>query len=406
MKKFEFGITPALLALFCASSATAQESEPGQEQDPVQDPEQDEESTEERLRALEDQFEALAGDVEGFELRDVMPPVGEGVHGLGPASSKVYHKDSGISIGGYGELRYKNFSKGNSTDEFDLSRAVLYFGYKFSDKWVFNSEIEFEHADETFVEFAYLDYLHQDSLNFRGGLVLSPMGLVNELHEPTTYLAANRSLTESYIIPSTWRENGLGVFGELGGFDYRAYLITGFDGAGFGGKKGLRGGRQKGSKALAEDIGVVARFDWTDTPGLLLGTSAYFGDAGQNQGAGDMETTIVEVHADYRSGPFWGRALIADASVDDRDAGDMDLGGWYVEAGWDLMNKNDEQSLYPFLRYEDIDTDVSAGGIQDTALTFGLHYQPHPQIVFKLDHTDYDDDADDDVTTFLIGYVF
>ena len=140
--------------------------------------------------------------------------------------------------------------------------------------------------------------------------------------------------------------------------------------------------------------------------GLLVGASAYLGDAGQDQGSGDMQTTIVEVHADYRSGAFWGRALLADASVDDRDAGDMDLGGWYVEAGWDLLALNDRQSLYPYFRYEDIDTDESTGGIDDTALTIGLHYQPHPQIVLKLDHTDFDGDAQDDVTTFLIGYVF
>ena len=93
-------------------------------------------------------------------------------------------------------------------------------------------------------------------------------------------------------------------------------------------------------------------------------------------------------------------------SVDDRALGDLDLSGWYVEAGWDLLARDSTSALYPFLRYEEIDTDVSGGGIDDEALTFGLHYRPIPEVVLKLDHTVFADDGNPDFTTFLIGYAF
>ena len=122
-----------------------------------------------------------------------------------------------------------------------------------------------------------------------------------------------------------------------------------------------------------------------------------------------MNTSITEIHADYRSGPFWGRALIADAKVTDRApsaGGNMSLGGSYVEAGYDLFADREDEALYPFARWETIDTDVSSGGFEDDVMTYGLHYQPTSQVVFKLDRSSYQDGTQSDVTTFLVGYAF
>lgn len=364
------------------------------------------------LADLQAQLDALTLDFENLLLQDVMPAPGDSAYGLGPAASKVYSSKSGISIGGYGEARYRNFDS-TQMDEFDFHRGVLYFGHKFNDNWILNTEIELEHVTETYLEFAYLDHLHSEALNLRAGLMLTPMGLVNEMHEPTTFLGSTRPLTESYVIPSTWRENGLGIFGRRGDLSYKLYAINGMDGVpdpddkgGYGGPKGLRGGRQKGAEATAEDVAVVGSLSWTPTPGLALGLSAYEGAAGQNAGGGDMDTSIFELHGDYRSGPVWARALVADAGVRDRAEGDMNLGGSYLEVGYDILAESETQSLYPFVRWETIDTDVSAGGIKDDVLTVGLHYRPIDQVVFKLDHATFQDGTQDDVTTFLIGYVF
>ena len=119
--------------------------------------------------------------------------------GLGLSASKVYGIKRGVSIGGYGEALYQNFASRNQSDEpsnaedqISLLRAVVYLGYKFNDHFVLNTELEYENAvvasdkdGEVAVEFAYLDYMHSRELNARAGLVLLPVGLVNELHEPT-----------------------------------------------------------------------------------------------------------------------------------------------------------------------------------------------------------------------------
>ena len=345
---------------------------------------------------LEAKIDALAAELEALQLQDVMPVIGSSAYGLGPAASKVYSKEQGFSIGGYGEGRYRQLEAG---DEFDWYRHVMYFGYKFNDQWVLNTEIEVEHAEEVFVEFAYIDYLGlTENMNLRTGLMLSPMGLLNEYHEPTTFLTANRSQTETVILPTTWRENGVGVFGEKDGVDYKVYLLNGLDGDDFS-TTSLRGGRQKGAVARAEDFALVASVNYVDIPGVRIGGSIYSGDSGQDQGVGNMETDIFEVHAEYKSGPWWARALHADASVTDRDAGDLDLNGTYCEVGYDLLSESDA-SLYPYVRYEEVET---TGG-DDELTTLGLHYRPIDQLCFKLDQTT--NSADEESCSFVIGYVF
>ena len=173
--------------------------------------------------------------------------------GLAPSAAATYRRASeGVSFAGYGEMLLENFNSENEsgagsapTTRLDFLRAILYAGYRFNDKFLFNSEIEVEHANEILVEFAYLDYLVNDHLTVRGGMLLLPLGLVNEFHEPTVFLGAKRPDTEQRILPTTWRENGAGVLGSAGIVNFRAYVTNGLRGAAFT-SAGLRGGRQRG----------------------------------------------------------------------------------------------------------------------------------------------------------------
>lgn len=239
-------------------------------------------------------------------------------------------------------------------------------------------------------------------------------------------MPATRPITETRIIPSTWRENGVGVYGEASGFSYRAYVMNGFDAMGFS-AAGLRGGRQKGSEALADDFAIVARGDWVGTPGLTVGAAAYMGDSGQGQaGLGSTGTSIYEVHAEYRAGGIWARGLAAMSEVDDvtelnaalGNVGNQSVGeelqGAYLELGYDLLSAlapESESSLSPYVRYEAIDTqaEVPTGFTSDpandeTIWTVGLNYQPISQIAIKLDYQDWDRGTDR--WSFQIGYVF
>ena len=237
------------------------------------------EALEAQNRALQQEVEALSQDVESIDLGGLVPPLSQAKRGVGQGAAKVYDIEQGLSIGGYGEFLFQQRS--GRTDQSDALRAILYFGYKFDERWVFNSEIEWEHGStgaptprqqngSVSLEFGYLDYLHSDALNVRAGLLLSPMGLINQLHEPTTFLPSSRPQTELRIIPSTWREMGLGVYGDLGDFSYQSYLMTALDAEGFS-DSGLRGGRQKGARSASDDFSLISRLDYVGINGLTSG---------------------------------------------------------------------------------------------------------------------------------------
>jgi hypothetical protein len=299
---------------------------------------------------------------------------------------------------------------GAPTTRLDFLRAVLYAGYRFTDRFLFNSEIEVEHTNEIGVEFAYVDYLANENLTFRGGMILLPLGLVNEFHEPTAFLGAKRPETEQRIIPSTWRENGAGVLGAAGIVNFRAYVTNGLRGAAFT-SAGLRGGRQKGAQALAADLAVSGRVDVTPVPGVFGGVGFYSGGSGQEQitvgGTPlDVGTTIVEGHvqAQVRGVDF--RALFAEASID--QAGTVShtlrlpanapiaetLRGGYAQVGYNILSHmNTTLALTPYVRYERVDTQhrIPEGFTRDlsrdgTFRTLGVELEPIPNVVIKTDY--------------------
>jgi hypothetical protein len=322
-----------------------------------------------------------------------------------------------ISFGGYGEVSYRNIE--NSTDTFDVHRVVLYTGYEFDETYSFSSEIEFEHGDEIHVEFAQIDSNFSDEFNIRAGHILLPMGFMNQTHEPTTFWSAKRPLVERYIIPSTWHENGAGIFGSRDNLHCQAYLVNGTDDGFDISKDGLRGGRQGGEKAAAEKIGVTARLDYHVTSGLLIGAAIYSGSTNNKGDANanpvvdptelDHHVQVTEVHLQYDSGPFRVRALFADASVENADSlpepsDTDDIDGWYVEAGYDLLSSDEDLSLTPFVRIEQYDI-----GERYDVNVFGLAFQPNMNITYKFDLQNITSESgaeDSDNIELTIGWSF
>jgi hypothetical protein len=413
-----FVVTTLLLGL-CLPAAAQTPSETSAATD-------DELAERDRIAELERKVEVLAEELERTRTEMAVPdePPLEGRFGLGPAASRVYGLTQGLSIGGYAEAKYTAFTGGDTQpdDTFDFTRAVLYVGYKFTDKLLFNMEVEVEHADEIFLEFATLDYLWRDELALRGGLLLAPMGFLNEIHEPPFYFGNQRPAVEQRIIPTTWRENGGGIFGSLFGeqLEYRIYAMNGFlawngDPVGSPGFKGfdetgLRGGRQKGSKAVANDWSFVGRLDWFPLDGLLLGVSGYAGNSGQEQpGTPDSLTTMFDVHAQYTWRGLWLRGLFTMAFVDQAGALNLAQGralgdtgvagemlGGYGEVAynvWQWIMPDSNMTLEPFYRFEYVDTqrDIPTGFLRDRTKanwyhTVGLQYKPIPQVALKLDY--------------------
>jgi hypothetical protein len=379
------------------------------------------------------------------QLREAIILPGEdmpqGQYGFAPAASKVYANRPGLSIGGYGEIAYAAplADSGGRKGELDFGRLVLYTGFKFNEWIVFNSELEVEHATTAdtvsgdggvvALELANLDILLHQRINL-GGLLLVPMGFINEIHEPPFFHGNDRPLVETEILPSTWRANGAGIFGELlPGLEYRTYGLTSFDAKGFR-AEGLRLGKQGGSRELAEDWSWVLRFDYAAPFGTTFGSSLYLGDAGQGQAFGndtegyvaaDVFTQIYEAHVEVVQAGVEFRALGAVALIDDagilnsdseilgydpsqppatgetRPAGGVSetLWGAYAEVAYDVLPHvlpETSQYLAPWFRYSTYDTQASVPRVDANrnldreALEFGFSYKPIPQIVFKVDY--------------------
>ena len=401
-----------------------------------------------RIAELETQIEAITRDLEELTLGTaVVNPSERGAFGMAPAAGKVYTINQGVSIGGYGEVLYQGYAgtkengdASGKTAKLDAYRGIIYVGYKFNDKVLFNSEIEIEHgstglAGSASLEFAYLDYKLTDNFGLRAGLLLVPVGITNEVHEPPVWLGTIRPRSENKIIPTTWRESGFGFFGETETFSYRAYLVNSLDGIGGGsaGSKGfsssgLRGGRQKGSKAFS----AVGRVDYTGTPGLMIGTSLYTGDQGHNSDLNGREvsigTTIWEGHIKYQGRGFDIQALTALASVDNADklnemkglTGSGSVGekmsGWYAQLGYDLLfSSASEQALLPYVRYEAVNTQVdvpsgySSSGSKDfNVTTIGLAWKPIGNTVLKTDYEIHSNASSSGINQFnvAIGWLF
>jgi hypothetical protein len=399
--------------------------------------------TKEEVKKLEYKTNVLAEAVEKLRTQLHIPEKLEykSMYGLGPAASKIYQVSQGLSIGGYGQGQYQTFLNGDEADNADLVRFVLYTGYKFTDRIIFNSELEFEHGTtgegaeekgEVSVEFAYLDFFLDPRVNVRAGLVLIPMGFINQIHEPPFFFGNNRPEVERRILPTTWRENGVGLFGQLWpGLTYTMYGINGLDARGFS-SEGIRDGRQSGSKALAEDLAFVGRVDYAPhmMPGLTFGGSAYVGNSGQHQVFDgkklDVFTQLYEGHLQWQYRGWWFRALGAWGHIGDAAALSAAKGetigksnfGWYTELAYDVLPliwPETIQYLAPFFRFEQLNTIASApsgladsNAINEDVYQFGVNYKPVPNVVIKADYRNFEAKYDrvGDEFNLGIGFIF
>jgi len=384
-----------------------------------------------RIEALERKVEVLTEELSRVKTEVTVPeetPPLKSFQGLGPAASQVYGVAQGLSVGGYAEGYYRNnvSDAGDTPDQADMLRAVLYVGYKFTDNIIFNSEYEFEHATTerdgaVSVELATLDFLWKPELNFRAGLLLLPVGFLNEIHEPPFFFGVIRPQVEQQIIPTTWRDNGVGIFGSFGErLEYRVYVTASLDALGARASN-LREARQSGSEERAEDLAISVRADWTPFDGGLLGASVYTGEIDQERsGYPDARFTLYEVHAQYRAHGFETRALFTQTFLS--HAGDLTLAlradpeaeifgtnqtiasemlGGYVEVAYDVMRwlaPDRDWYLAPFFRFEYYNTqyDVPTGpafsrnGLYEIKLyNPGLSFKPHPNVVIKLDYRNF-----------------
>jgi hypothetical protein len=346
------------------------------------------------------------------------------------------------SVMGYGEAAYSKFRQSGDATA-DQARFVFGFNHRFDERLTLHSEVEVEHAvvskddgGEAEIEQAWINYRQSGSVNFKGGLFLIPIGILNETHEPPYYYGVMRNQVETRIIPTTWRELGVGVHGVFAeGFRYDVGVTTNFD----SGKlddplTGIRSAHQEGQLASARNLAVYGALNYR-LPGLLVGGGVFSGDTGQNgasnpalQGVG-ARFTIWDVHAQYRVAGLDLQALYASGTLGDADkvtaalfaadpatafAAPKSMKGWYAQAAYHVY-KRGNFDVAPFIRYERIDIkqaeDPANALLQDPRndekiKTIGVNFWVHPQVVLKADIQRYATDKTQDAYRLGLGFMF
>jgi FtsZ-binding cell division protein ZapB len=418
-------------------------------------------STEERIRQLEEQIKMLQQEIQRLkeeqkkveetrqetevlkeELRKLRLEIAipqlelKTYSGLGPAASKAMFNPRGVSIGGYGELTFRNNSvdaRGGAKSIANVQRIILYLGYAFDERLKFNSELELEHASTSGAhgtgggyfkaELAFLDYNFRPEFGVRGGLLLMPVGIVNEIHEPPTFPSAERPFFERRIMLSTWEEMGVGVYGTIKNLDYRFYITNGLmvkGGGDYNALEPLKTLRQRGARAVADRIGFTGRVDYTLPYNLKVGFSFWTGDV-VSKGGNDSKLnlrrgtklgsmTMVSPHLWWQYGGWDVRFVGALVNVSNarRITDDLQSGadrinkpipseqrGFYVQVAYDIFRlfKIDRQELYVFGIYEDFDAHAKVpqgsnkpNGHKLKVYNVGLSYKPHPLVAIKTDY--------------------
>jgi len=319
------------------------------------------------------------------------------------------------TLSGYMEIHLNKVQ--DLPSQADLHRFVLMVGHSFSDRLKFWSEVEVEHAlveggeesGEVAVEQAYIDVMVNRRLNVRAGMVLTPIGILNERHEPPTFHGVERTFVDTVIIPTTWRDVGAGVFGELGrGFSYKAYLVPGLDASGFTAEEGLAAGRQQGSNADASDPAITGRLEFRRS-GLTAGGSFWYGGSGFGLTRLDIKPPTVRIgsiDARYRRGRHELRGQWSVVSID--GAADLNraiqaqvgigpniasrLLGVYGEAATRISRDSWAHEVIVFGRYEIFDTQnkmpdgfLPLEQFRRSAVVTGVTYYPDPDVAFKMD---------------------
>ena len=346
------------------------------------------------------------------------------------AISVVFTQDDffepGYTIGGYGELHWNQEmnNNGNKTkSQLDFHRFIIFYGYNYTEKWSFKSELEIEHNmidgsgnydGEVELEQAYINF-HNGKWGFRAGVILASTGYINETHEPPTFLSVERPDYAKYVIPTTWFGNGFGFYGAYSGINWKINIMEDLKASGI--SDGIRDARGKGYKTTAYDWTKNIRFDYNGAPNINVGASMimnnapvnYNDDGSVNENIG---VSLMEFHGSYKANNLIAILEYGNIAYTDNENADG-TSGYYLDLGYNISEiVSCNGRLIPWFRYGNIqkDTDMTDIDAHYDVMKFGISYYPIEQITFKLDYgkNTYPDQESKNVTLINmgIGYMF
>lgn len=362
-------------------------------------------------------------------------------------SESLLQKESKLNIGGYGQVDYNQTLSAEEMNngKLDVHRLVLLFAYQFNKKTGFVTEVEFEHVQEVYIEQAYLNHKFSDYLNFRAGLLLVPLGIVNEYHEPTLFNGVERPLLDNNLLPSTWRDIGFGITGRFNEYaiKYQLYLMNGilsYKTNGLLSASGFRSGRQKGAESIMSAPNFTARVEHYGIPGFKFGVSGWYGptqsalyqgvDKSDAAAIARADSSVVDMSMlgldiQYNRKGIEGKFqyyLTQFGNTEQYNAftgnklGSV-LSGYYAEIGYNLFSAGERKDrLVPFVRWEQFNTQAKVEAPLEadlskkvSVLTTGLTYHIAEGAVIKADYQMLKNSVANQATHILnlgVGFMF
>lgn len=364
------------------------------------------------------------------EKKEGEKPLSVGTTGSGKLIyAKPFVSAPKATVGGYMDfetnfLTDRNLTRTRATN-FEVARFIPFIYSDVTDRIKVAAELEFEHGGpnnvggggEVKIEFATIDYLITEPLNFRGGILLMPVGKFNLLHDSPLNDLTDRPLVSRLIIPSTWFEPGLGFYGtvyptRLSKLDYEIYAVNGFaadpgatTGARITDAGGLREARGNTRTDNNNNKGVVGRVAFSPLLGIEVAGSAAHAAYDPNA---DKQLTIWAIDWTLQRGPFEVIGEAAMARISDNFSGatigPAGMRGYYIQGNyhflpsilkkWAPTHITDASTFTMVVRWDDIDTDTDNRTLTATGgntgelqrLTLGLNFRPIEDTVFKLDY--------------------
>lgn len=367
-----------------------------------------------------------------------------------------------LQLGGYGEAvmsrffyssnykRYSDASKYADADgygQFDLPHVVFFVGYDFGNGWTMNSEVEFEHGGtesaveieeeetgeyeseierggEVAIEQFWIQKSFSNSFNIRAGHIIVPVGLTNQHHMPNEFFTVYRPEGENTILPCTWHETGISIWGKTSQWRYELQFIAGLDADRFGAQNWIKDGAGSPYEfKMGTACAGVVRVDNYSVRGVRIGLSAYVGNSASNSlkpdGYSDLKGTVTigALDIDYQRGRLVMRGNIDYGHLSDSEAITIanknsrngspspktpiasDAMCAAIEAGYDILPffnglANEDNSLHVFGRYDIYDSMLSTqGSVVDNdcwnrqKITAGINFKPIKQIIVKAEYS-------------------
>lgn len=370
------------------------------------------------------------------------------------------NEDSRLTIGGYGEAtytrmfysnNYKRYTNANlyadapSTGQFDLPHVTLNLGYDFGKGWKLGMEIEFEHGGtesaveieeeetgeyeseierggEVALEQFWLQKTFNRAINVRLGHLVVPVGQTNNYHMPNEFFTVFRPEGENTILPCTWHETGVSVWGNVSRLRYEVMLIAGLEADLFGAKNWIHDGSASPYEFKpGTAVATAARLDYQATRRLRISLSGYAGNSACNSlkpekyssvkglvTIGSMDFRYQSHDVAVRGAATYGHLgnskeitsinkTLGNNSVSPQTAVASSAIAVGIEAGYNIFapmrdTRVRDQKLFVFGRYDYYDSMLSTvSGVVDNPcwsrqkITAGINYQPIAPITIKAE---------------------